>query len=164
MRLIFAFVGAALAPAVAMTLWYLYDQFARFDASDPYIWVRTRGFALLCLIVSMVGVMVLGIPAYLALRGRPLMRWWGVWLVGFVLAAIPFCLFTIPSFISLSGSSMVADGVQLIADGVPTLAGWFRYLEGVALFGACGTFSAAVFWAVSGMGKRKYVQSVLRGV
>lgn len=154
MRLILAFVAAALAPVGAMTLWYLYDQFARFDAADPYIWVRTRGFALLCLAVSTVGVLVLGIPAYLALRGRPALRWWGVWLAGFLLAAVPFGLLTFPDLASNPGEFMEAGGVKLVVNGVPTLAGWINYLEGVVFLGACGTLAAAVFWVVSGIGKK----------
>lgn len=152
MRLILAFAGAALAPAGALTLWYLYGQFATFDAGDPYIWVRTRGFGILCLAVSMVCVLVLGVPAYLALRGRPALRWWGAWLAGFFLAAIPFALLTFPG---LSAEFVAADGVQLIVDGVPTFAGWVNYLGGVALFGACGTLAAATFWAVGGMGSKR---------
>lgn len=155
MRLILAFAAAALAPAAALTLWYLYGQFATFDAGDPYIWVRTRGFAILCLAVSMVCVFVVGVPAYLVLRGRPALRWWGAWLAGFLLAAIPFALLTFPRLTANPGEFMAADGVQLIVDGVPTFAGWIQYLGGVALFGAFGTLAAAAFWAVGGMGSKR---------
>ncbi|MBU6247495.1 MAG: hypothetical protein KGN77_07035 [Xanthomonadaceae bacterium] len=154
MRLILAFVAAALAPVGAITLLYLYDQFTKLDAGDPYIWVHTRGFALLCLTVSTVSVLVLGIPAYLALRGRSAMRWWGAWLAGFLLTAVPFGLLTFPDLASNPGEFMEAGGVKLAVNGVPTLAGWTHYLEGVVFLGACGALAAAVFWMVSGMGKK----------
>lgn len=154
MRPIFAFVAAALAPAGAVMLWYLYDQFTRFDAGDPHIWVRTSGVASLCLVVSMAAVLVIGAPAYLVLRGRPGLRWWGVWLAGFLLAAIPFGLLTFPHLTPNPGEFMAVEGVKLVVDGVPTLAGWIDYLESVVLFGACGTLASAVFWAVSWCGNK----------
>lgn len=159
-----AFVAAALAPVCAMALWYLYGGFVAHDAGDSYIWVRTSHFAFLCLIVSMVAVMALGTPAYLILRGRPTLRWWGAWLAGFFLAAIPFGLLTFPGLTPNPGQFMEVEGVKMVVDGVPTLAGWLGYLKSVAFFGACGTLSAAAFWAVSGLGRRKPVQTVSSGV
>lgn len=163
MRLVLAFGAAALAPAGAVTVGYLYDQFVRFDAGDPYIGVRTSGVASLCLVVSTAAVLVIGAPAYLALRGRPGLRWWGAWLAGFFLAAIPFGLLSFPHLTPNPGEFMAVNGVKRVVHGVPTLAGWINDLEGVVLFGACGTLSSAVFWAVSGTGRRKPVQPVPQG-
>lgn len=151
MRLIIAFSAAILVPTIALVLWYLYGQFAMFDSGDPYIWVRTRGFAAICLAISAAHVIVLGIPAYLVLRWRGSLRWWTALLSGFVLGAIPVGVVSWPLCYSDLKSSATSNGVQIMVDGIPTMAGWFQYLGGISLFGAFGIFSAAVFWVILSM-------------
>ncbi|WP_379655436.1 hypothetical protein [Pseudoxanthomonas sp. UC19_8] len=148
MRLIIAFVAAALAPTCALGLWYLYGQFATFDSSDPYIWIRTRGFLLICLVISAAHVVALGIPAYLLLRWRRALRWWSALLSGFVLGAVPVGIFSWPLRYSGPGSSSSVNGVDTMVDGIPTMAGWVQYLGGISFFGACGALAAAAFWVV----------------
>jgi hypothetical protein len=151
MRLIIAFVAAILAPACALVLWYLYGQFAMFDSNDPYIWIRTRGFLVICLAISGAHVVALGIPAYLLLRCRRVLRWWSVLLSGFVLGAIPAAVFSWPLRYAGPGSSASVNGVDTMIDGIPTTAGWLQYFGGVTFFGACGLLAAAAFWVVRGM-------------
>ena len=151
MRLIIAFAAAVLAPTCALALWYLYGQFVAFDSGDPYIWVRTRGFLLLCLAISAGHVIVLGIPAYLVLRWRGALRWWSALLSGFVLGAIPVGVLSWPLRYPDLKSSATVNGVQTMIDGIPTMAGWLQYLGGLSFFGACGAFAAAAFWLVRSM-------------
>jgi len=149
MRIVIAFVAAILAPVIAIVAWYLFGQFSMFDSSDPYIWVRTRGFFFICLVISAAHVMALGIPAYLLLRWRGLFRWWSVLLAGFALGSIPAGVFSWPLRYAGSRSSASVNGVETMIDGVPTLAGWLQYAEGISFFGACGLGAAAVFCAVT---------------
>lgn len=148
MRTLLAFLAAAVAPALVMTALYLHGQFAVFAADDPYIWIRTRGFLLLCLAISSGHAALLGVPVYAVLRWRNAIRWWSILAASFVLAALPFGLFAWPLRYSDLKSSAWSDGVELMADGVPTAAGWFQYAQGVAFFGACGAFGGLIFWLV----------------
>jgi len=151
MRLILAFVAAVLTPTLVLVCWYLYGQFAMFDSNDPYIWVRTRGFFVICLAISAAHVIALGTPAYFLLRWRGLLRWWSALLTGFVLGAVPVGLFSWPLRYASPGSYASADGVDTMVNGVPTMAGWLQYLRGVSFFGACRLAAAAAFCIVRGV-------------
>lgn len=148
MRITFAVLAAILAPAGVMALLYLYGQFMTFEADDPYIWVRTRGFLIICLLVSAAYVVVLGIPAYLLLRWRNAVHWWSAIASGFVLGAIPVALIAWPLQHAGHNTSASVNGVPTLIDGVPTTAGWMQYLYGVSQFGALGALGAFAFWLV----------------
>jgi len=145
-RLTIAFLAAILAPACLLAAWYLYGQFQAFDAADPYIWVRTRGFLSICLMISAAHVVVLGIPAYALLRWRKAIRWWSTIATGFILGAIPVAVVAWPLRYAELKSSSTVDGVQTMIDGMPTIAGWTQYFEGLSFFGACGALGAFAFW------------------
>ena len=151
MRTVIAFVAAILAPIFVLVGWYLYGQFATFEISDPNIWVRTRNFLLLCLVISLAHVTLLGVPAFLLLRLCGALRWWSTLLSGFTLAAIPVAIFTWPLRHAGPGSYSSANGVDTMIDGVPTTAGWIQYGQGVAFFGMLGLVAAAAFCLVRGM-------------
>jgi len=147
-----------------MAAWYLYGQFATFDSGDPYIWVRTRGFVVICLVIAVAHVIVLGIPAYLVLRWRNAVSWWSTLLCGFTLGVVPAGVFLWPLRYADLESSSTVNGVQTMVDGVPTAAGWLQYLGGVSFFGACGVVGAAAFLAVRRMGpKNSFKPNPLRG-
>lgn len=149
MRVAFAFISAAVFPALLMVLWYLYGQFQTFEANDPYIWVRTKNFALMCIFVSSGFVLLLGLPTYLVLFKLQLVRWWSTLGAGFCLASIPMAIFTWPlRYPELKTTSSV-NGVQTMIDGVPTLAGWVDFAQGVLFLGACGLVGALAFWLVA---------------
>lgn len=148
MRLAFAFIAAVLAPTIAIVLWYLYGQFSAFDSNDPYIWVRTRGVLLLCLLFSAAHVVVLGVPAFLLLRWRRALRWWTTLLSGFILGAAPVGVFSWPLRCAIPGSSASVNGVDVMVDGVPTASGWLQYFGSVAAFGSFGVLAAAAFWLI----------------
>jgi hypothetical protein len=149
MRLVLAFVAAILAPVLLLTLWYLYGQFQVFESHDPYIWLRTRNFFILCLVIAGAHVVVLGLPTYLVLRRLRALRWWSLIGSGFVLGAIPFALYVWPLRYAYLHSSSTSDGVITMVDGHVTLAGWLQYASGVSFMGACGAVAALAFWLVS---------------
>jgi len=149
MRTVLAFIAAIALPTVIMVGWYLYGQFQVFEADDPYIWVRTRGFLGLTSVIVSGFVLVLGLPAYLLLHYLKLVRWWSTLSAGFILGALPMAIFTWPLKYSDMKSSSSVNGVQTMINGVPTAAGWLQYVEGVLFFGAFGLVAAFVFWLVA---------------
>jgi len=148
MRIVLAVLAAIVAPAGIMIALYLYGQFTTFEAGDPYIWIRTRNFSIICLLVSTLYVVVLGLPAYLLLRWRHAIRWWSTLIAGFVLAAVPLAILVWPLRFAGPGSSASVNGVATMIDGVPTMAGWVQYLAGVGQMGALGVVGAFAFWLV----------------
>jgi hypothetical protein len=148
MKVILAFLFAAAFPVLLMVLWYLYGQFQTFESSDPYIWVRTRNFAIICFIVSAGFVFLLGLPTYFVLRKFRLVRRWPTLLAGFSLAAIPMAIFTWPFKHLATKTSASVNGVQTMIDGVPTLVGWLQFVQGVMFLGVLGLLSAWAFWLV----------------
>ena len=145
MRIFAALLLAALIPTALMTAWYLYGQFSYFPSNDPYIWVRTRGFAIITLFVSALFVTILGLPTFLALKAKGLVNAKAAITAGFFLAAVPVALLTWPM---RPGSSSSVGGVAHVVDGVPTLAGWMSYGVGCLSIGALGVAGALAFWLV----------------
>ncbi len=143
MRLFVALCLAALVPAILMTGWYLYGQFSFFPSDDPYIWVRTRNFAIPCFIVSALFVLLLGLPTFLVLKSNNRVDAKSALLAGFLLAALPAALLTWPM---RPGFSSSVGGIAHVVDGVPTLAGWQSYAVGLLSIGALGLAGAAAFW------------------
>ncbi len=154
MNVVLALAAAVLAPALLMVVWYLYGQFEVFASDDPYIWIRTQNFLLVCLAVSGLHVVVLGAPAYAILRWKGLIRWWSTVLTGFVLAALPIAFFTWPLRFPELKTTASFNGVQTMVDGTPTAAGWAQYAEGFLFVSSCGALSGLVFWLVWRLGKR----------
>jgi len=142
MRLAVAFVSAFVCPALIITAWYLYGQFAVFETDDPYIWIRTRGFFILSLIFSAGFVLLLGVPSYFLLRRFGKIHLWSTLLAGFILGAVPMAIFTWPSRLT----SASVNGVQTVIDGIPTMAGWLQFTGSVTFIGGCGIAGAFAFW------------------
>lgn len=155
MKITLAFLTAILVPACLMTAWYLWGQFATFKPDDPYIWVRTGHFIILCTLISAAYVIVLGIPTYVVLRWRNVVRRWPTIASGFVLGIVPVAVLSWPLRFS-KGSSASVDGVATLVDGIPTFAGWLQYLELLTLFGACGAAAATAFWLVARCPNRSF--------
>lgn len=127
---------------------YLVDQFIMFEPDDPYILVRTRTVMFASLAVSMLHVVVLGIPGFLMLRWRRALSWPSILLAGFVLGALPGAILSWSLQYAGSQACAIHDGVATMIDGLPTAAGWLRYLGGVSILGAYGISGAAAFWLV----------------
>jgi hypothetical protein len=148
MKITLAFLAAILVPTCLLAAWYLWGQFAIFAPNDPYIWVRTRRFVVLCALITAAHVFVLGIPAYAILRWRNAVCWWSAIASGFILGAAPVAIVSWPLG-NPPGASASIDGVKTLVNGVPTLAGWLQYLESVAFFGVCGAAAATAFWLIA---------------
>lgn len=143
-----AFLAAILLPACLMTLWYLYGQFQMFEPDDPYIWVRTSGWLLMCLMASAAFVIAFGLPAFLVLKKLKAIRWWSTVGAGFLLGAIPPAILAWPLRYPDLRTSASVNGVQTMINGTPTLAGWLQYISSVSFVGACGAVGALAFWLV----------------
>ena len=142
-RLLIALCLAALVPAILMTGWYLYGQFSYFPSDDPYIWVRTRNFAIPCVTISALFVVLLGLPTFLVLKSNNRVNARSALIAGFFLAALPASLLTWPM---RPGFSSSVGGVAHVVDGVPTFAGWQSYGIGLLSMGALGLAGASAFW------------------
>jgi len=149
MRLFLAFLAAILAPTLILAAWYLYGQFQTFDSADPYIWIRTRSFLTICLVISAAYVVALGIPAYALLRWRKAIRWWSTIAMGFLLGVIPPAVLFWPLRYGELKTTSSFNGAQTMIDGMPTAAGWMQYLAGITSFGALGGVGAFAFWLVA---------------
>jgi hypothetical protein len=155
MKITLAFLAAILVPVGLMAGWYLWGQFGSFKPDDPYLWVRTGHFLILCALISAAFVIALGIPAYLLLRWRKAVRWWSTIASGFILGAAPVAIFSWPLGYS-SGASASVDGVPTLVNGMPTFAGWLQYLELASFFGICGAAGAAAFWLIARSPNRSF--------
>lgn len=135
-----------------MAGWYLVGQFSSFDPDDPYIWVRTKNFTLICLTVAAGHVLVLGLPGFLILRTLNAIRWWSTVSVGFVLGCIPVAVWAWPfRYAELRSSASHWGGEKMVhtmINGVPTLEGWLSYGGVVAFMGACGAVGGLGFWLI----------------
>jgi hypothetical protein len=149
MRILIAFIAAALAPAFAITAYYLFGQLDTFEPGDPYIWVRTGNFLWLCILISTIHVITFGIPTYYFLLKLKVIRFWSVIGAGFILGAAPTAIATWPLQYSGQRASASANGIQTMIDGIPTMEGWLAYMHGISFFGICGMASALVFWLIA---------------
>jgi hypothetical protein len=97
--------------------------------------------------------LVLGIPAFLALRSRMRATVLNCSFVGAAIAAIPwiFILLLPPQ----SGGALVG-GHEVVRDGVLTWWGWIGLLTTIAQAAFAGAFGGAAFWVVAagGIGDR----------
>jgi hypothetical protein len=144
-----ALLAAAVLPALLVVALYARGSLSM---GDGYGWIRTRNFAVLVLLVSSGHVLVLGIPAFLALKHLKLIRWWSSIVVGFLLGSVPAGIFTWPLRSSNSNASASywhgGKMVQTMVNGVPTTAGWIHYAESVAYLGMYGAIGGIAFWLV----------------
>jgi len=119
---------------------------------DGYGWVRTGNFGAMALAVSAGHVLILGVPTFIVLKWRDVIRWWSSALSGFVLGCLPVGIWSWPLlYPELKTSSSHWDGekmVQTMIDGVPTVAGWISYTKGFLFMGAFGAMGGVAFWLV----------------
>lgn len=149
MRLLPAFLAAVLVPTSIVVAMYLSWQFQTFGSADPYIWTRTRNFAIICLTISTAYVVALGIPAYGLLRWRNAIRWWSTVAMGFLLGAIPPAVLFWPLRNDDSKIPSSVDGVQTMIEGMPTATGGMQFLAGITTFAALGAVGGLAFWLVA---------------
>lgn len=148
MRIAVALTAAIVGPALLLIGPYIYGSFQLPVANDGHLWVRVKNFSLMTLMVSSGFVILLGVPAFLLLRWKRLIRWWSTIGSGLLLAAVPMAILTWPlRYSHLKGSSII-NGVQTMIDGVPTTAGWLQYAGGVGMLGGLGAVGGLCFWLV----------------
>lgn len=101
-------------------------------------------------LVAVAHLLLLGLPSFWALSKAGKATTINVALIGFAIGGVGIAFFAWPT--SSSGSSYSASWhgsfTALVVDGKPTIAGWFNYLEGVALFGLHGLLGALAFLVV----------------
>jgi hypothetical protein len=102
-------------------------------------------------LMTLAHVLLLGLPAFLALRWRGWLKTRSIAAAGLLTGALPMAVITWPyplrqPYSYSSSGTWHGRQVDFIADGLPTLFGWFSYLEGVATFGMLGVVSALAFW------------------
>lgn len=102
-------------------------------------------------LVAMAHVLLLGLPAFFALRWRGWLKTRSIAAAGLLTGALPVAVISWPyplrqPYPYSSSGTWHGRHVDFIADGLPTMFGWFSYLEGVATFGFLGVASALVFW------------------
>jgi hypothetical protein len=152
--IILALLAAAVVPSIIFTMPMIIDvpNYLRALYGRPthqmYLaeYERTARFWYIAFIIALVHAIALGLPGYLLLRRKNLVRWWTSGVCGFVVGCVPAAIITIP--IQLSNASFKADGVPMIVNGVVTLAGWISYIEGVLEFGAYGLSGGLAAWSV----------------
>lgn len=132
LRVGIAVLIAALAPATVF--WVLGDS---------------AGAGGIAFFVSFAWIVCLGLPAFLYLRHRALVRWWSAAFTGFLQGALPCALVTWPYRPAQGNGYSVGDGHKMVAyvvNGIPTREGWINYLYACAQAGLLGAFTALVFW------------------
>src|SRR5262245_17520493 len=112
MRVVLASLAAILAPAAIMIGSYVFGALQSPVADDGFLWVRVRGFSSVSLLVSAAYVVLLGLPVFILLRWRGLIRWWSCVGSGFLLGALPVAVLTWPLRYSELRTSASVDGVQ----------------------------------------------------
>lgn len=102
-------------------------------------------------LTTLIHVLLLGLPAFFALRRRGWLKTSTIAAAGGLAGALPMAAITWPyplcqPYLYSSSGAWHGRQVDFIADGLPTIFGWFSYLEGVATFGLLGVASALAFW------------------
>lgn len=144
MPLLSAALAATLAVPLLISL-YAYVLIGPYDPKEALL------LAMALVLVSLAHVLLLGLPAFLALRWRGWLKTHAIAAAGLLAGALPVAVITWPYPLSQpypysSSGSWHGRQVDFIADGLPTIFGWFSYLEGVATFGLLGIVSALAFW------------------
>jgi hypothetical protein len=111
------------------------------------------------LVVSVVFVILLGIPAFLLLRRFGHDGWFSLGTIGFLLGAVPSALVFWPRRLSgySAGENWHGHFEHTYVNGEPTIYAWYDYLENVAIFGLHGLVGALVFFAIIRISRRRLV-------
>ena len=138
MRHILGMVGAVLIAALVPAIYF----------GMPGWYFRV---GLLAFVLASLWIVLLGLPTFLFLERRGLVRWWSATISGFFLGAVPMAFLSWP-YKPGSGSGYSAwDGhkmVEYVVNGVPTHAGWVQYVLDLGATGLIGAASAVMFWVV----------------
>lgn len=142
--LLSAVLAAILVVPLLMSL-CIYVLTGPFDPKEALVLITA--FAL----VALAHVLLLGLPAFFALRRLGRLKTRTITVAGLLAGALPMAAITWPyplgqRYPYSSSGTWHGTYVDFVADGLPTMFGWLRYLEGVATFGLLGVVSALAFW------------------
>lgn len=142
-RVIAALAASAAAPATAYMFFVLLLILV---SGHPDEALKAFIIFALVFIVALLHAVILGLPAYLFLRKKNLVRRrTSIW-CGFVIGCLPTALITFPH--TSPGEGFISNGVKIVVNGVTTPAGWMEYILGVLQFGVCGMVGAFAAWFV----------------
>lgn len=147
-RWLWSLIAATLMPTCLPTIYFSVLSLASpYPDSSALLLI-----AIVAFIVSLVHVILLGIPGLLLLSKMGQFTGWSISLLGFLAGCLPMGLWSWPLKSSLHGASDAHwDGERIVSsmvDGIPTLVGWISYVEGTMWMGAMGAVSGLVFWVV----------------
>ncbi len=141
------FAIATLAPALVIFAFLLFLMLSAGERQFGAMAV----IGLIATGVSLVHVVLLGIPSIYLLHKRNILRRWTALLAGFVAGCIPMGVWSWPIDYSefKSSTSYWDSGRMVIAkiDSVPAFAGWIDYVQGVGYMGLLGAIAGLSFWA-----------------
>jgi hypothetical protein len=143
-----AFLAACVVPALFIIVPY---AFGSLSMGDSYGWVRIKNFSVMTLLISGAHVVLLGVPLFLVLAVKNMVRGWSAIISGFVLGSIPVAVWAWPLRYAAGSSSSHWDGEKMVntmVNGVVTIAGWLSYVKGVLFMGAFGAIGGLSFWLV----------------
>ncbi|MEW9572689.1 hypothetical protein ABQJ54_13095 [Rhodanobacter sp. Si-c] len=138
MRQIVGVIGAVLVAAFVPAIY--------FGVPDQSF----RG-GVIAFVLALLWIVLLGLPAFLLLKHRGLVRWWSATISGFFLAALPMAFISWPYHPSVDSGYSAWDGhkmVNYVVHGVPTHDGWVQYFYSSCGIGLMGAASAVAFWVV----------------
>ena len=144
LRTLLAFIVAAMTPAaMALLIVVTLDDTHRFS--------EALSISRVVFVVAAAHVLVFGIPTYLFLASKKLLRWWSMSLAGFIFGCLPAGILGWPLWfhgtINYSSSAYWHGAMRdLVINGVPTLYGWLSYVQDATSLGILGAFSALGFW------------------
>jgi len=137
-----ALLLACLTPALLVLVWKFFSDGELSFRTD--INELTKLF-LLVYFVSVLHSCLLGLPTYVLLNKFSRPTYPKLMLSGFLMASLPFAVFTWPLRYAEFNVTSVINGVQTFVNGEPTAAGWYAYIQEFIAFGALGIITALVF-------------------
>ncbi len=138
-RVITAFGVAPLPVALAVAGWGMGT--GPMGMAHPFFSILILGL----LFAAYPCVILLGIPAYLFLKGRVTPTWLNCAGVGLLIALLPWSVLTVMA----TPESEVCGGRFTVEHGVRTLAGWIDLGRSAAEVAGLGAITGVVFWAVA---------------
>jgi len=141
-RLLIALVAASVAVPAALAAYLVVTVPGRLDGLQVVLAIAW--------LVCLLHLVVLGVPAFVLLNRRGVLRWTTICSSGFLGGALPVGLIGYPSPSSgySSGGTWHGKYVEFYRNGEPTQYAWFSHLENSLLWGAFGVVAAVVLWHV----------------
>lgn len=106
-------------------------------------------FTAIAFAIALLHALILGLPAFTALRRRGYTQWWLAVVGGFIVGLLPTTILVILTSLNQSpGSSSGGSAGMDVVNGVTTPLGWFHAFGGACIAGVFGVSGGLAFWAV----------------